>query len=57
MTKRKPKSKPALSPLIEWPKEELRVVTVTVEHKAARADEARQGESELPVTRSLPTIH
>jgi hypothetical protein len=56
MTKRKPK--PTLSPLIEWPKEELQVVPVTVEHKApARAGETWQGESEPTVTRSLPKIH
>jgi hypothetical protein len=33
MTTRKPKPKPAYSPLIEWPTEQLQLVPVTIEHK------------------------
>jgi hypothetical protein len=45
--KLEPESKPATSPLIEWPTKELQPVPVTVEHKvAASADESWHVETE-----------
>jgi hypothetical protein len=62
MTTRKPKPKPAYSPLIEWPTEQLQLVPVTIEHKpSTRAAQPRQVDTELPPARSLPrgriTLH
>ena len=55
MTTRKPKPKPAYSPLIEWPTEELQLVDVTVDHKEpTRAGEIWQVEAELHVAEPLP---
>jgi hypothetical protein len=54
MTTRKPKPKPAYSPLIEWPTEQLQVVPVTIEHNLPTgAAQPRQVDTELPL-RSLP---
>jgi hypothetical protein len=53
MTTRKPK--PACSPLIEWPTEELQLLEVTVDHQEERTRaEIRQIEAELLVAESLP---
>jgi hypothetical protein len=55
MTTRKPKPKPAYSPLIEWPTEQLQLVPVTIEHKLpTRAAQPRQADTELPPDRPLP---
>jgi hypothetical protein len=55
MTTRKPKPKPAYSPLIEWPTEELKLVDIVVDHKEPTcAGEIWQVEAELPVAESLP---
>jgi hypothetical protein len=54
MTTRKPKPKPAYSPLIERPNEQLQLVPVNIQHKpSTRAAQPRQFDTELWL-RSLP---
>jgi hypothetical protein len=63
MTTRKPKSKPAYSPLIEWPTEQLQLVDVTVEHEVparavvARGVHAGPAMSQPSPQRAKKTIH
>jgi hypothetical protein len=59
--KPKPKSKPAYSPVIEWPKEQLQLVPVTIEHKLPTRAAQPWLDTELPAARSMPrgkiTLH
>jgi hypothetical protein len=61
MTTRKPKPKPAYSPLIEWPTEQLQLVPVTIERKQPTRAAQPWLDTELPPARSLPqgriTVH
>jgi hypothetical protein len=53
MATRKLKPKPAYSPLIEWPTEQLQLVPITVERKTpASGGQLWQVQTELPVARS-----
>ena len=54
MTTRKLKPKPAYSPLIEWPTEQLQLVPITVERETPACEgQLWQVQTELPVARPL----